>query len=122
MNDKNKFNILKYDKLYNNYVDELIKLNPDWNLYLQIPKYKYLQKYYTNISKDNIKKQKQFYKKYEKLLEKRMNSNDYKKYPDKIKLYDKMCNENKMNIKEFHRKVLENGNVPLCILIDYIEK
>ena len=39
-----------------------------------------------------------------------------------LSLRDKMCNINKMEIKDFHRKVLENGNIPLSILIEYVEK
>lgn len=78
------------NKIYNDYLDDLIKIYPEWNTYLQIPKYKHLQKYYTNISKTDLEKQKKFYEKYKKRLEKRMNESQYKKYPKNIKLYDKI--------------------------------
>ena len=76
------------NKIYDDYLDDLIKIYPEWNTYLQIPKYKHLQKYYTNISKKDLEKQKKFYEKFKKRLEKRMNNSQYEKYPKNIKLYD----------------------------------
>lgn len=79
------------NKLYDDYFNELILLNPDWNLYFQIPKYKTLQSQYKNyISPKEIKKHKDFYKKYQNKLKKRMSNKEYKNYPKNIKLYDKI--------------------------------
>ena len=36
------------NKIYDDYFNVLIVLNPDWNLYFQIPKYKKLQSQYKN--------------------------------------------------------------------------
>ena len=37
-----------------------------------------------------------------------------------LSLRNNMCIKNNMNIKDFHRKVLENGNIPLKVLIENI--
>ena len=81
------------NKIYDDFFHDSMIINPDWNLYFQIPKYKKYQKVFKNyISPKEIKKQKDFYKKYKKLLDKRIKSKSYKNYPDKIKLYDKILN------------------------------
>lgn len=66
------------NKLYEKYFDELINLNPSINDYLGIEKYSHLKNLYENtIHPEHIKKSKEFYKKYLKLLNKKEKLNHY---------------------------------------------
>ena len=58
-------NILMNKKLYDDYFDEIMNLNPSLNDSFQIEKYKHLNKHFENyISEEHIKKEKKLYEKY----------------------------------------------------------
>tara|TARA_B110001469_G_C9616325_1_gene306874 strand:+ start:30 stop:1610 length:1581 start_codon:yes stop_codon:yes gene_type:complete len=75
-------------KLYDKYVDDLIHLYPSFNDYLNLDKYKHLKhKLENTLDECHLKKQKEFYTKYLKLISKKKRKNVY----DKTLLY--MCDE-----------------------------